>query len=72
MRLHTLQSLAKLQGRNASVSNYSFVLSNMMALTDPNTVELFTILLRPPIGFKEQNPARAEKMRAKFIAQLLN
>jgi phosphatidylinositol-bisphosphatase len=34
-------------------------------------VELFTVLLRPPIDFKERNPVVAKEKREKFISQLL-
>ncbi|KAI8381059.1 Endonuclease/exonuclease/phosphatase [Radiomyces spectabilis] len=34
-------------------------------------VEKFTVLLRPPIGFKERNPASAQLKRIDFIRKLL-
>ncbi|KAI8092448.1 Endonuclease/exonuclease/phosphatase [Gilbertella persicaria] len=34
-------------------------------------VEMFTVLLRPPIDFKERNPVVAKEKREKFIVQLL-
>ncbi|CAO3643555.1 unnamed protein product [Mucor fragilis] len=34
-------------------------------------IELFTVLLRPPIDFKERNPVVAKEKREKFISQLL-
>ncbi|CEG64842.1 hypothetical protein RMATCC62417_01751 [Rhizopus microsporus] len=34
-------------------------------------VELFTVLLRPPVDFKERNPLVAKEKREKFILQLL-
>ncbi|KAI9486626.1 MAG: Endonuclease/exonuclease/phosphatase [Benjaminiella poitrasii] len=34
-------------------------------------VELFTVLLRPPIDFKERNPVVAKEKREKFLLQLL-
>ncbi|KAI8334874.1 Endonuclease/exonuclease/phosphatase [Blakeslea trispora] len=35
-------------------------------------VEMFTVLLRPPLDFKERNPVVAKEKREKFIQQLLN
>lgn len=34
-------------------------------------VEMFTVLLRAPIDFKERNPVVAKEKREKFISQLL-
>ncbi|KAG2235121.1 hypothetical protein INT48_006502 [Thamnidium elegans] len=34
-------------------------------------IETFTVLLRPPIDFKERNPVVAKEKREKFISQLL-
>jgi phosphatidylinositol-bisphosphatase len=34
-------------------------------------VENFTVLLRPPIDFKERSPVEAKQKREKFIAELL-
>ncbi|KAI8638810.1 Endonuclease/exonuclease/phosphatase [Parasitella parasitica] len=34
-------------------------------------IEMFTVLLRPPIDFKERNPVVAKEKREKFISQLL-
>ncbi|KAI7898816.1 Endonuclease/exonuclease/phosphatase [Cokeromyces recurvatus] len=34
-------------------------------------VELFTVLLRPPVDFKERNPIVAKEKREKFLLQLL-
>ncbi|KAI8876144.1 DNase I-like protein [Backusella circina FSU 941] len=34
-------------------------------------VENFTVLLRPPLDFKERNPVAAKEKREKFISQLL-
>lgn len=36
-----------------------------------SVVELFTVLLRPPVDFKERNPLVAKEKREKFILQLL-
>ncbi|OBZ82545.1 Type II inositol 1,4,5-trisphosphate 5-phosphatase [Choanephora cucurbitarum] len=35
-------------------------------------VDMFTVLLRPPIDFKERNPVVAKEKREKFVQQLLN
>ncbi|KAI7883681.1 DNase I-like protein [Lichtheimia hyalospora FSU 10163] len=35
-------------------------------------VQLFTVLLRPSIDYKEQNPLRAQQQRERFIHQILN
>ncbi|KAI7888825.1 Endonuclease/exonuclease/phosphatase [Mucor mucedo] len=45
--------------------------ANCRNAREEKIIETFTVLLRPPLDFKERNPAVAKERREKFVVQLL-